>query len=344
MTAIEKDIKCVVWDLDETIWHGMLYRSDVVILKEGIKEIIQTLDSRGILQSIASRNNYDDAWEKLKEFELGNYFLYPEINWNAKSVSIVNIQKNLNISPGSILFIDDDHFERAEVTNTCCDVTCIDASEYQAFINQPGLNPRLITEDSKKRRLMYVQDVMRHTEENSLAGPSDKFLASLNMKLFISEAIEEDLQRAEELMLRSSQLNATGYVYSYNELSNFINSANHKLWICELTDNYGSYGKIGLALVELFEGHWHLKLLVVSCRVISRGIGTMLLNHIMQLAKNNNKTLLADFRKTDRNKMMYVTYKLANFREMFSNTDGSIVFNNDLSQVQFLPAYIELHS
>src|SRR5688572_10973480 len=74
-------IKCVVWDLDDTLWSGALLEDDSIGLKDNVVEIIKTLDSRGILQSIASKNDYDHAMDRLRGFGLAEYFLYPQINW-----------------------------------------------------------------------------------------------------------------------------------------------------------------------------------------------------------------------------------------------------------------------
>ena len=92
----QKEIKCVVWDLDNTVWEGILLEGDNIELKPGIADVIKTVDQRGILHSIASRGDHNDAMKKLHEFQLDDYFLYPQISWNAKSHSIANIQKNLN--------------------------------------------------------------------------------------------------------------------------------------------------------------------------------------------------------------------------------------------------------
>lgn len=343
-TILLKDIKCVIWDLDNTLWNGTLLESGDVILKSEIAEVIKELDKRGILNSIASKNNYNDAMSKLEEFGLAEYFLYPEINWNAKSLSIEKICKNINIGLDSILFIDDQEFERDEVQYFNPLVSCLDASEYKSILEMPRLNPRFITVDSANRRKMYLEDQMRKEEEERYDGPQERFLASLNMKLIISEAKEEDLMRAEELTIRTNQLNATGKTYSYEELNYFRQSDRHKLLIAELKDKYGSQGKIGLALIELREDGWHLHLLLMSCRVMSRGVGTVFLLYIMNKAKESNSTLYAYFKKTDRNKMMYITYKFANFLEFKNDGLGNIIFKNDLYKIRNIPYYVDVIS
>ncbi len=338
----DKEIKCVVWDLDNTIWDGTLLESEEVFLKPNIKEIIIELDSRGILNSIASKNNFDDAIRKIKEFDLDKYFLYPEIHWNPKSESLKKIQTNLNIGMDTILFIDDQPFERDEVLCSIPNINVADALDYTKLVTHKQLNPRFITEDSKRRRLMYLEDIKRIKEEEEFNGPKEEFLASLNMKFIISKAKEIDLKRAEELTVRTNQLNATGRTYSYNELKDFIESKNHQLLVCELEDKYGSYGKIGLALLKVEDNHCHLHLLLMSCRVLSRGVGSVFLNFILQQTKKEGKRLLADFKQTDRNKMMYATYKFANFKEISNDGMGNIILENDLSYLQQIPAYIKL--
>lgn len=335
-------VKCVVWDLDNTLWDGILLESNCVCLKPEIPDILNTLDARGILHSIASKNDSGEAMRKLEEFGIADYFLHPQINWNAKSVSIWQIQQHLNIGMETILFLDDEEYEREEVNSVHQDITCWDASEIGTLLTHPRLNPAHVTEDSKRRRLMYREEIQRKAEEQEFKGPTAEFLESLNMKLLIAEAQEEDLRRAEELTVRTHQLNATGRTYSYAELQRFCSSDRHKLFVCELTDRFGSYGKIGLALVQIAEEVWHLKLLLVSCRVISRGIGTILLSFIMQQAKAAGKKLLADFTKTKHNAMMLVTYRFANFHERSADGEGHIVFENDLSRIQPFPPYIEV--
>lgn len=338
---MSKEIKCVVWDLDNTVWDGVLLESSKVTLKPGVEAIIRELDNRGILQSIASKNNREDALAKLEEFGLREYFLYPEIHWNAKSTSIENIRKNLNIGLDTFLFMDDQPFELEEVQSVHELVFCLNAVEYQNMLDMPRLQPKMITNDSRRRRLMYIEDMQRSTEEATYEGPKEEFLSSLNMKFIISEAREEDLKRAEELTVRTNQLNSTGITYDYDELNHFRLDLNHKLHVCELTDKYGSYGKIGLALVEVTEEAHQLKLLLMSCRVMSRGVGTVLLTYLMQSAKKEGKHFSAAFRQTDRNRMMFVTYRFAGFKEV-ANEDGLLTLEHNLNKINPYPSYIDV--
>lgn len=338
----EKELKCIVWDLDNTIWDGILLESPEVMLKPGIRELLTELDKRGILLSIASKNNYEDAMLKLREFGIDDFFLYPQIGWNAKSDSVSIIREKLNLGIDTFAFIDDQAFERDEVASVHSEVELIDALDYLAIYDMPRANPRFITEDSAHRRAMYRSDMLRNELEAEYKGPREEFLASLEMEFIISEAREEDLKRAEELTVRTNQLNATGRTYDYDELSGFLHSDDYKLIICELKDKYGSYGKIGLALIEIQDSAWHLKLLLMSCRVISRGVGTVLLAYIMNGARDAGKKLFSDFKVTDRNRMMYITYKFAGFQEKSQEAEY-ILMENELKDVQRYPEYMKIY-
>lgn len=334
-------IKCVIWDLDNTIWHGVILEEDNVTLRPAIIEIIKALDERGILQSISSKNDFNLAWQKLVNFGISEFFLYPQINWNHKSESIKIIVKSLKIAMDSIAFIDDQIFEREEVKFALPEVLCIDANHIDQLLAMPEMNPRFITEDSKLRRKMYQSDIQRKEEEEKFNGPQEKFLASLNMVFTIDSVKDGDLQRAEELTVRTHQLNSTGYTYSYEELDRFRKSKQHKLLIADLEDKFGTYGKIGLALIECKKDLWTIKLLLMSCRVMSRGVGSIMINYISNLAKKNQARLQAEFLSTERNRMMYVTYKFAGFEEVVVK-ENLVLFENHLNQIQPYPNYLKV--
>ena len=332
-------VKCVVWDLDHTLWDGVLLEDRSIRLRPAAVDVIKALDERGILHSIASRNDHDAAMAKLTELGIAGYFLHPQIGWGTKSAAVGAIARALNISLDAIAFVDDQPFERDEVRFTHPTVRCIDAEHLARIPEMQEMIPRFITDDSRMRRAMYLADIERQKAEETRAP--DEFLASLDMHLVIAPAREQDLMRAEELTLRTNQLNATGYTYSYDELDTFRRSPNYELLIASLADRYGSYGKIGLSLVERGSAAWTIKLLVMSCRVMSRGVGTVMLNHILREARRAGVALRAEFVATDRNRAMYIAYKFAGFREV--ETDGRrAILVADLGKIPDFPPYMKI--
>ncbi len=335
-------IKCVVWDLDNTIWDGVLLEDEHVTLRPGIIETLETLDRRGILLSVASKNDHATAMLKLEELSLKRYFLYPQINWNTKSSSIRAIAKSLNINVDTFAFVDDQPFELEEVGFEIPEVMCINAAKSADICSMPEMMPRFITDESHQRREMYLSNIERNSAEKDFVGSNEEFLATLGMTFTITLAQEEDLRRAEELTIRTHQLNTTGYTYSYDELNAFRCSHTHKLFVAGLEDKYGTYGKIGVTLVECHQDRWIVKLLLMSCRVMSRGVGTVMMNYIMNQAQKAGVRLLAEFIPNDRNRLMYVTYKFGGFKEVERN-DNLITFEADLARIQPFPVYAELH-
>jgi len=344
-TLVEKPvqgrIKCLVWDLDHTVWSGVLLEDEQVVLRPAVTEHIRRLDELGVLHSIASRNDPELAMAKLREFGLHEMFLHPQIGWNAKSDSIGYIAKALNLGLDAFAFVDDQPFELAEVAHMLPEVTCVDVAELDEVLTRPEFQPRFVTDESAKRREMYQGQAARDDLEREFVGSSDEFLASLNMTFTIAAARQEDLQRAEELTVRTNQLNSTGRTYSYEELDALRESPDHLLLVASLTDKFGSYGKVGLSLVEKGEDVWRLCMLLMSCRVMSRGVGSVLLNHIMSLAKAAEAKLQADFVETGRNRMMQITYVFAGFREV-SRAGSNVVLEADLRTIQPTAPYVSL--
>lgn len=336
-----KKIKCIIWDLDNTIWDGVLLEEEKVRLKEDVVDVIKALDERGILHSISSKNNYDAAIDQLKEFGILDYFIYPQISWEAKSAAVGNIAKLINIGIDTIAFIDDQIFERDEVKYAFPEVLCIDSAEIVGLLDMDEFSPEFITDDSKNRRTLYQNDIRRNQIENEFNGTKEEFLEMLDMVLTISKANEEDLKRAEELTIRTHQLNSTGYTYSYEQLRDFIHSGKHEVLVAQLDDKYGEYGKIGLAIIEKEDKVWNLNLLLMSCRVMSRGVGSVLLSHIVNMAIDNNVTLYAKFVPTPRNRIMYITYKFCGFKEL-QKSDDLIILHANAETKQAMPNYLEL--
>ncbi|MFH9347837.1 HAD-IIIC family phosphatase [Kitasatospora sp. NPDC017646] len=338
-----RTVKCVVWDLDHTLWDGILLEDGEVPLRPGLREVIVELDRRGILHSIASRNDHEAATAALRRHGLLDYFLYPQINWNAKSSSIRSIATSLNLGPDAFAFVDDDVFERGEVAFEIPELLVVDAAEAAGLADRPEFSPRFITDDSARRREMYLADQERTRVEKEFTGPQEAFLATLGMTLTVLPAREEDLRRAEELTVRTHQLNTTGYTYSYDELDAFRRSDTHELLVARLEDRHGPYGTIGLVLVAKDPGAWTVKLLLMSCRVMSRGVGGVIINHLRRSARDAGVRLLAEYLPNGRNRMMLITYKFTGFRRL-PGDDGPTLFEADLTDVPDDPRYLTVHT
>jgi FkbH-like protein len=342
---VQGRIKCVVWDLDNTLWEGVLLEDAEVQVRPAVVEHIRRLDRMGVLHSVASKNDHGTAMAKLRELGLDDLFLYPQISWNAKSASIRRIAARLNLGLDAFAFVDDQEFELAEVAHEVPEVTRVDAAEIDTALVRPEFQPRFVTDESAQRRGMYRSQLAREELETEFVGTNEEFLAGLDMLFTIAPAEREDLQRAEELTVRTNQLNSTGRTYSYEELDALRSSPGHLLLVASLTDRFGSYGKIGVALVEKGSPDWRLNMMLMSCRVMSRGVGTVLLGHIMRLARDAGAGLRADFVETGRNRMMQITYAFSGFGEV--SRDGSrVVLAADLDAIQDAPGYVtlEVHS
>ncbi len=339
----EKKIKCLVWDLDNTLWDGTLLEGDTLTLKPGVRELLETLDERGILLSIASRNHEQDALDRLQDFGLAPLFLVPQISWGDKSASIRRIAEALNLGLDSFAYIDDSDFERAEVAAALPEVLVLEDTQYLSLLSDARFVPRFITDDSRRRREMYREDLSRRVAEQDFSGDNADFLSTLDMHLRIAPVTEQDLMRAEELTVRTHQLNSTGVTYSYEQLRDFIGSDRHVFVIVSLKDRFGDYGKIGLALAEKLPNGLHLRLLLMSCRVMTRGVGTAVLTHFVRLCAAEGCPLYADFISTERNRIMYITYKLAGFVELEEEDDeGRVLFVNDCREAPPYPPYFHV--
>jgi methoxymalonate biosynthesis protein len=308
-------VKCLVWDLDNTLWRGTLAEGDAVRIPEATRELVAALDARGIIQSVASKNDHDHAWAKLVELGIAEYFVLPRIGWGAKSASVREIADKLRFAYGTVAFVDDQPAERAEVAYQLPDIRCYTAEQVAELAGRPEFSPATVTADSARRRQMYQASFERETAQAEFTGPDEEFLRSLRLEMRIERASEEQLARVEELTLRTSQMNATGVHYGHDDLRALLADPAHEVLVASMADRFGPHGAIGVLLLAKRPGVWHLKLLATSCRVVSFGAGTAIINWLIDQAARAGAHLVADFRPTDRNRMMDIAYRFAGFTD-----------------------------
>jgi methoxymalonate biosynthesis protein len=308
-------VKCLVWDLDQTLWRGVLLEDDTVGVPDEIRDVIVELDRRGILQSVASRNDHDHAWARLEALGIAEFLVAPQIGWGRKSASVLAIADHLGFAHRTIAFIDDQPAERFEVARALPEVRCYPAEAATTLVSLAEFTPAVVTEDSRRRRAMYQGEVLRSTERTRFTGADDDFLRSLDLELSVHRASEDDLARVAELTLRTSQMNATGVHYSAAALRSMLVQDTHEVLVVTLTDRFGPHGAVGILLLARYPSVWHLKLLATSCRVVAYGAGAALLRWLTDHAAIQGAHLVADFVRTDRNRMMEVAYRFAGYTE-----------------------------
>ncbi|WP_217280741.1 HAD-IIIC family phosphatase [Kibdelosporangium persicum] len=306
-------IKCLVWDLDNTLWDGTLLEDEQVEFAEAVRDVVRALDSRGILQSVASKNDHDLAWRKLEELGVAEYFVVPRIGWGRKSDSVKAIADQLKFALDTIAFVDDQPAERAEVAYHHPAVRCYSAEDVLTLTGLPEFSPATVTVDSARRRQMYQANMRREQEQAAFTGPDEDFLRSLDLVIRIGRAGDEEITRVEELTLRTSQMNATGVHYPDSVLRSLIDDPRHEVLTATMSDRFGPHGAVGVLLLEKHPSVWNLKLLATSCRVVSFGAGSVILNWISDQAARAGVHLVADFRRTERNRMMEVAYRFAGY-------------------------------
>ncbi|MFG1988994.1 HAD-IIIC family phosphatase [Actinoplanes sp. NPDC048988] len=308
-------VKCLVWDLDNTVWEGTLLEGDEPRLRPGVRETVEELDARGILHSVASRNDHEMAWAQLEKLGLADYFVLPRIGFGRKSDAVREIAAELSFALGAMAFVDDQPAERAEVAYHLPEVRCYTHEQAAALSGLPEFTPAVVTSDSRRRRAMYQASFRRDAVRAAFDGPDEEFLRSLELRVRIAAGSPGDLDRVEELTRRTSQMNATGVHYSDAALRELLDDPAHEVLVTSIDDRFGPYGAVGVMLVEKHPGAWHLRLLATSCRVVSLGAGAVIINWLTDRAARAGAHLIADFRRTPRNRMMEIAYRFAGFTD-----------------------------
>jgi FkbH-like protein len=309
----QEPVKCVVWDLDQTLWLGTLLEGDRPEIPARNRDLVCVLDDHGILQSIASRNDEQAALTELAAQGMAEYFLYPQIGWGAKSAAVRRIIAQLGVAARSVLFVDDNEFERAEVADRWPDMRCLTAEELHESVQAGWVLPTAVSAEARSRRELYRAEQRRSELAAAHQGPREDFLRSLGMRLVVREAVLTDLVRAAELTQRTHQLNTTGVTYDEAELAELIGSDRHVVLVAELNDGFGGYGIIGLAVVDTGPTTWTVRLLLMSCRVLGRNLGTTVVGAVVLAARARRCRVRAHFRTTERNRQMRLTYRLMGF-------------------------------
>ena len=293
--------KCVVWDLDNTVWKGTLVEDGVENLKPDPRAVaaIHEFDRRGILQSIASKNSEAEALDALNRFGLREFFLYPKIHWGPKSGSIRAIAKQLNIGMDTFVFVDDQPFELAEVQTAMPMVTVVSATELDSLLQRPIFDVP-ITDESSRRRLMYREEAQRSVAAEQMGADFLAFLRSCQIQLTLAPLSNTNRERIFELTQRTNQLNYAGRGRSRQEIDALASDPRRRAYVMSCRDRFGDYGVIGFAVadMEAFE----VEDFFMSCRVQHKLVDNAFFGMLQHAAcAAGASALKVRFRATGRN-------------------------------------------
>ena len=320
--------------MDNTVWDGILIESDEndLSLKPQIKETIVALDEMGVLQSIASKNDEKNALQVLRRLGIDEYFLYPMINWRAKSSNVKRIAELLNIDVNTFGFIDDSAYERQEVSNNLPQVRVYDDSIVVRLFELPELNVE-ITKDAAQRRKMYQAEAHRRKLRADFQDTDDSnvaFLKSCEIEFHIFTPVsKEDVKRSYDLLLRTNQLNLSAKKYSFEAFSAMMNDDKKQPFAISAKDKYGDYGQVAFFLCGADEKNLVIDEFAMSCRVAGKFIESAIVKYLQDKYGQYREIILEGV-QTHKNILLVNNFKSIGFKDMSSG--GNIRLSISIEQ------------
>jgi FkbH-like protein len=356
-SALGRVKKCVVVDLDNTLWGGIAGEDGFEGIKLGQsypgncyrdfqKELLK-LYHRGILLAINSKNNEDEALRIIDEHPemvlRREHFAAVRINWNDKASNLRDLVDELNIGMESIVFVDDNPAECELVRRECpeCDVVLLPDKPYlipAVARCLPGVeNIRLTDEDRQKGEMYRAQAARREHEERH--SNIDEFLRSLEIEVEIEEATPYSIPRIAQLTQKTNQWNMTTRRYTDAQIQAMANDATNAVLSVASRDRFGNDGIVGVCILQFRGEECVIDTFLLSCRVIGRGIEQLMMARAAELARAKGARRLAgEFLPTKKNKPAEGFYERAGLV-----TSGDSWYGASLGDVSFpFPTHIRL--
>lgn len=312
--------KCLVLDLDGTLWGGILGEVGVsgVALGEDypgnvfrdFQRIIRHLKHRGVLLALNSKNNLDEVREAFlarPEMLLRlEDFAAIRVNWNHKPANMVEIAQELNIGLDSLVFLDDSAVERDLMRQALPQVLTPELPptpmQYAEVLRETGAFERLnFTNEDRRRTEMYQEQRARQQLAQSALNLDD-FLSSLKMQVTIDTVDHSSLDRVVDLIRKTNQFNLTTRRYSATQLAGMVADPAYGVFFLRMSDRFGDNGIVAVAIVHDKGGVCYLDTFLLSCRVIGRTVETALLAYLVRWARDRRLTgLEGEFIPTAKN-------------------------------------------
>ena len=313
--------KCIVLDLDNTLWGGIIgedgfdgielgHSSNGKAFVDFQKELL-SLWNHGIILAINSKNNFDDAMKVINEHPnmilRKKNFASIQINWDDKAQNLKQIAEEINIGLNSIAFFDDDKINRERIKQEFPEVLTIevpdDPSQFSLILkNLNDFNVLQRTDEDIKRGQMYAQQRERKELEKSISNLDD-FLEQLDIKVKMKNSNEFLIPRISQLTLKTNQFNLTTRRYQEEEIRNFTNDHKFIVGCAQVLDKFGDNGITGVYIINKQDKIWSIDTFLLSCRIMGRGVENGILSQILIDAKHNGvEEIRANFIPTQKNK------------------------------------------
>lgn len=282
-TLVVKRKKCLILDLDNTLWGGLL-ADGITLSREGpgkafyeFQKSIKELAQSGVILAICSKNDEDQALKTIENHPdmvlRKEDFAAWRINWRDKPSNIREIAEELNIGIDSIVFFDDSLHELDAVSSILKFVVCPNMPEDPAYycdwLSKLTLFDTFsLTDTDQQRNEMYVQE--RHRRELSKNMNYDEYLKSLKIKIIILKMTENTSERVCQLSERTNQFNINGDRYKKTDIK--------KAYTISYEDRFGSQGIVGAAILD--EDEEAIMGLYISCRILGKGVEQTLMSKL----------------------------------------------------------------
>ena len=329
---MSKRKKCLVLDLDNTLWGGILGEDGISGIKIGgdypgncfaefHKSIIE-LKNSGIILTVCSKNNEADvleAWDKnpniiIQKSDISSY----RINWNNKAQNIREIAEELNIGLDSMVFIDDNPTERELVRQVLPGVTTPDFPahpyDFPNFIGKvvsEYFQTYNVTEEDLNKTKQYKSNSERVDFKKSFDN-FDQYLKSLKIKILIEKASKFSIPRIAQMTQKTNQFNLTTYRYSEGDIREFVNNNNHWVYSMAVEDKFGDNGITGLTIIEIDKKNntAQIDALLLSCRILGKSIEVAFVCYILNKLKESGiKEVYAKYLATAKNSQVKDFYE-----------------------------------
>ncbi|KAI4448788.1 hypothetical protein C823_003315 [Eubacterium plexicaudatum ASF492] len=321
--------KCVILDLDNTIWGGVIGDDGLAGIEIGelgrgfaftnFQLWLRQLRERGIILAVCSKNEESTAkepFEKHKEMilRLSDISIFVS-NWEDKASNIKMIQKKLNIGMDSLVFIDDNPFERNLVRTMIPEVTVPelpeDPARYLIYLQELNLFETIVFSDEDKNRTGQYQAEFKRNELKQSFSSIDGYLKGLEM-IGEAKAFQQlDYPRIAQLTQRSNQFNLRTIRYTEDDIQRMAEDDRYLTFSYTLQDKFGDHGLIAVVIMEkiskkeVFVNTW-----IMSCRVLKRGMEGFIVNKMVEEAgKAGFEIIRAQYIPTAKNLMVKDIYK-----------------------------------